>query len=254
MARILITRIMFIFWLMLLSLSISAYAGITEGIQYLSNQVQQDSSYASELLSIATHYQSTAEALDTFYVLNETQQSGIPSALEFLQNESFQGTEYLSRLIIAQVEYGQVDSILLSRLKSYQNQDGGFGEMAGFQSTSVDTAFALRAIQAANLANQEVALKAMSYLLLQQRNDGGWSNGKNLSQSYVTALCIQVLAPYAKGYQNVLGTITLGQTYLYSQRAENGLWGEDYQSASVILALIATAADLRNKHETTSRY
>ncbi|NOR69744.1 MAG: hypothetical protein GQ532_08660, partial [Methylomarinum sp.] len=77
----------------------------------------------------------------------------------------------------------------------------------------------------------------------QQKTEGGWTNGQNISQSYLTALCIQVLAPYANGFPSVQSAITLGQTYLYAKRTVDGLWGEDFQTASAILALIATGAD-----------
>ncbi|NOR71895.1 MAG: hypothetical protein GQ532_19785, partial [Methylomarinum sp.] len=237
-----LSRLYFTFWLMFLVLPLPTFAGITEGIQFLSNQSQQDGSYVSGS-NIATSYQSTAEVIDTFYVLNETQQSDSFSALQFLQNEPYQGTEYLSRLIVTKVGQGQIISDLILQLQSFQNQDGGFGELLGYQSTAEDTAYALSAMQAANLINHQSALNAMSYLLTQQKSDGGWSNGQNLSQSYVTALCIQVLAPYANGSQNILSAITLGQTFLYVQRTGDGLWAEDFQTATAILALIATGAD-----------
>lgn len=97
-------RLFISFWFILFSVS-SSYAGIDEGIQFLSSQSQQDGSYATES-DIATAYQSTAEVLETFSALNQTQQPGFPEAIQFLQNESGQTTESLSHLIMTYAEQG----------------------------------------------------------------------------------------------------------------------------------------------------
>jgi len=177
-------RIYFTLCFILSILPLSTFAGVTEGIQFLNSQLQQEGSYASDL-DIATPYQNTAEVLDTFYVLNETSQPGRFAALQFLQHESFQGTEYLSRLIITKAEQGQVVSDLVLQLQSYQNQDGGFGELPGYNSTVLDTIFAAQALALTGRSTTQAAGLAVNFLLVNQHQAGYFSLPDNETSIYI---------------------------------------------------------------------
>lgn len=242
MAYSMVIRILIASWLCLWALP--STAGLAEGIQYLNSQARADGSIASET-AVATAFQSTAESLSTLIALKETGNPIAYPGLQFLQQNFalYQNTENLSRLIIAEAEQGQINTSLLAQLQNYQNSEGGFGELPGFGSTALDTAFALQALQATGRATTQTALNALIYLLNQQNDNGGWSISGNSSQNYVSALCLEALAPYSLSYQNVPSAISRAQTFLFSQTAGDGLWQEDFQSAKVLLALLATGID-----------
>ncbi|MGR9116504.1 MAG: carboxypeptidase regulatory-like domain-containing protein [Gammaproteobacteria bacterium] len=242
MAYSTLIRVVITSWLIIWALP--SAAGLTEGIQYLSNQVQTDGRIVSDS-AVAIPYQSTAESLSTLLVLTETSNSALFPGLQFLQQEfeGYQSTENLSRLIIAKAEQGQIDTSLIAQLQSYQNTNGGFGELPGYVSSALDTAFALQALEITGRSTTQTALQALNYLLNDQNGNGGWSIAANASQSYVTALCLEALAPYVVSYQNVPAAISQAQTFLFAQSAGDGLWQEDFQSAAVLLALMATDTD-----------
>ncbi|MGR9053791.1 MAG: carboxypeptidase regulatory-like domain-containing protein, partial [Gammaproteobacteria bacterium] len=242
MAHTTVIRVFIIGWLM--TWAFPSTAGISEGIQYLSSQAQTDGRIVSGV-SIATSYQNTSEALTTLIDLNGSEQQTWFPGLQFLQQEfdAFQNTENLSRLIIAKAEQGQINTVLIGQLQSYQNSDGGFGEFPGYGSTALDTAFALKAFELTGRSTTQTALQALSYLLNVQNGNGGWSVSSNASQSYVTALCLEALSPYALSYQDVPAAVSQGETFLFSQQAVDGLWLEDFQSAVVLHALMASGTD-----------
>lgn len=228
--------------LLLIFLSFPSVSGVTEGIQFLSSQVQTDGRITSQV-SLSTSFQSTAESLSTLQNLNEADQNTLTVGLQFLSQETYQNTENIARLMIAKAEQGFIDTTLIEQLKTHQNADGGFGELPGFNSTPLDTAFALLAMQATSLQTSHEALLGLSYLLNQQAGNGGWLLVSNASQSYVTALCLQSLSPYIQGYQDVPGAISQAQTFLASQKDSEQLWQEDFQSAEVLLALLVSGAN-----------
>jgi hypothetical protein len=229
-------------WIMTCCLLLVSFAVRADsGVDWLIAQNQADGSYATTT-DIATSLQATSETLTTLHTLENTTQTSIPAAHQFIHDEAYQGTEYLARQIIYNLQQGNTVTDLVTTLLGYQNQDGGFGELPGYQSTSLDTAFALKALFSASGVNYQAAIQAMNYLLSQQQNDGGWNSGDNDSQNYVTAHCLEALTPLSATYQGVSSAISSGQTFLYLQRADDALWPEDFQTASAILALIATGA------------
>ena len=234
-------RIYFTLCFILSILPLSTFAGVTEGIQFLNSQLQQEGSYASDL-DIATPYQNTAEVLDTFYVLNETSQPGRFAALQFLQHESFQGTEYLSRLIITKAEQGQVVSDLVLQLQSYQNQDGGFGELPGYNSTVLDTIFAAQALALTGRSTTQAAGLAVNFLLVNQHQAGYFSLPDNETSIYITALAAQTFRVYQYVYA-VSDNMTRANDYLITQIKADGSAGELFETAAVITVLAPVTAD-----------
>ena len=131
---------------------------------------------------------------------------------------------------------------LVTTLLSYQNQDGGFGELPGYQSTPLDTAFALEALATAGQTANPALGFAVSYVQNQQHADGGWANGENASHVYPTALILNALSHYQTTY-TLTTAITPAQTCLLDQ-ATNQAWSETHQSALALIALINTLDDL----------
>lgn len=206
----------------------------------MSNQAQQDGRYYGSELS--TDFQSTSETLESFFEVDSTQQNGMINGLNFLQNSDHQGTENLSRLIIAQAQQQQVDNLLVAQLLSYQNSDGGFGEFSGYQSSTIDTAFALKALFVSGHASDNTSASAISYLVAQQNQAGYFSLSDNGSSSYVTSLVSLILLNYKNIYA-LKNTISSANNYLISQINADGSVGELFESAIALTALSQAIAD-----------
>ncbi|MGR8934370.1 MAG: carboxypeptidase regulatory-like domain-containing protein [Gammaproteobacteria bacterium] len=125
----------------------------------------------------------------------------------------------------------------------HAHADGGFGELAGYQNTALETAFALQALRSAGNGQSDTAYYAVDYLLAQQRADGGWETGANASSVYVAAQVLVALTPYANTLMRVPAALTAAQNFLLSKRDAANLWGEDFLSAEALLALLSGAQD-----------
>jgi len=229
---------------LLIFLSFPSVSGVTEGVQFLSSQVQTDGRITSQV-SLSTSFQSTAESLSTLQALNEADQNTFTSGLQFLSQETYQNTENIARLIIAKAEQGSIDTTLIEQLKTHQNADGGFGELPEFNSTPLDTAFALLAMQVGNISVSDESVLGLGYLLNYQGGDGGWSASKNAageSSVFITAIILKALS-YYRGDYNIESVIDQGKNYLLAQQNANALWDEPFLSSLSIIALVHITND-----------
>jgi len=170
------------------------------GVEWLSTQTQLDGSFANAG-DISTTYQSTTEVLKSFNALRDSAHPDIPAAVQYIDSDTFQSTEYLSRRIIVNAQQGNDVTTLVAQLKTYQNRDGGFGELPGYDVSIIDTAFALQALVAAGEKAGASAWAAINYLTNHQAADSSWSDGVNVSSLYTTALAMQALLPFRSEYQ-----------------------------------------------------
>ncbi|MFC1853947.1 CARDB domain-containing protein, partial [candidate division CSSED10-310 bacterium] len=82
-----------------------------------------------------------------------------------------------------------------------QNEDGGFGDKAGSQSTVLSTTIILSSLRSLNWP-VEVVENAVLYLLGRQNLDGGWSSGAGLeSRVSITASVLLTLEDYCDTYE-----------------------------------------------------
>lgn len=209
-------------------------------VDWLLTQQQSDGAIASAA-DTATPVQSTSEAIATLRLLGRT--SGVATPQAYLAQQSYHGTEYLSRKIIAAAAAGSAVDGALAELLTHQNADGGFGEFAGFHSTSIDTTFALEALAAADSGNV-AAGHAVSFLLQTQGSDGGWSNGSASSDVYGTSLVAHALQAYRTRFTAVPAVVANASNFLLSRRGADSLWGEDVLSAHALLTLSSIAVDV----------
>ena len=218
------------------------YAGTAEAISYLSNQQQINGSYVSPD-SIAADIQSTSETIRAFNFTGESSQSGISAARIFLNATETRNTEYLSRLLISATQVGENTQTLIAELLQNQNSNGGVGDFAGFDSTVLDTAFALEAI--AESGTQPAAVAAMvAYLLNAQMADGAWADGSNEASVYLSALAMRALWHYKTIFSDVSDTLALAQDFLLLQRdVGSGLWAETHESALALIAIVPNVAE-----------
>jgi len=238
-----ITTVLSIFALLSVNFIIQpVQAGTAEAVSYLSNQQEIDGRYVGQS-AISTGFQSTSEALRAFNFAGESGQPGIALANSFLSASEIRNTEYLSRLLISLAQSGASTNALILEILQHQNSDGGFGDFAGFDSTVIDTAYALDAIADSRLqpAGAEIAVR---YLIYKQNTDGAWADGSNESSVFLSALAMRALWHYRTVFTGVTQALGKAQNYLLSNRsALTGLWPETHESALALIAIVPNVAE-----------
>ncbi|MHB8624233.1 MAG: prenyltransferase/squalene oxidase repeat-containing protein [Sulfuricaulis sp.] len=102
-----------------------------------------------------------------------------PGCAEFPVQGGQNNVRYLARLVMINAKAGVDTTALVNTLMSYQNLDGGFGFQVGYQSSVLDTAYALEGLARANYISNPQTAVAVGYLLSQQQASGGWAAGDN---------------------------------------------------------------------------
>lgn len=229
-------------WLLAVACSLfvqPSFAGIAEGLQWLSTQQQSDGRYSSPG-DIATDDQATGEAIRASQSVSGAANQS--SAISWLNGPALSGTEFLSRQIVVNVRNGSLSPTLLTQLTSRQNTDDSFGEYSGYDGTPLDTAFALEALADAGRSNTDAVSYALQYLISKQQADGSWKDINGDASVYVTALAMKAIWSHRKQY-SLSASLTKAKGYLLSARGSNQLWDETYQSALALIGLSAVLTD-----------
>lgn len=208
---------------------------------WLSSQQTSDGSFESTN-AIATAFQATSETILTLYALDESSQPGIPGAIQYLENDTFPSTEHLARLVLINHTAGRDISAYLSELINRAGADGGFGELSGYDSTAIDTAYALNAMASAGLQISDTASYAIAFLLDRQNADGGWSNRENITSLYVTAVVSSALQRYRHHYE-LNNSLERANVLLISSRDTQGAIGDIFETATALIALAPVTYD-----------
>ena len=208
-------------------------ASTASGYDWLEAQINSDNNYSASIL--ATSFQSLSELSKTKYSVEQTVSSVVMAQI---QEDDYNSTEHLSRKIESYLYQGKNSSTLVSRLLSHQLSDGGYGELAGYNSTVLDTAYALRALELVNVTGSAQG-RAVSYLLSHQNSDGSWSDGLNTSDVTLTAIAMHALWSVRKSY-DITASLSSARSYLETYRQGDGLWQSDDQSALVLIAIAPT--------------
>ena len=237
-AKIKAIAVVFLYLLLVFPLSVIA----ATGTEYLASQTQLDGSYSNPV-DVATPFQSTSETLRTFHVLGETVQPGIPNALQFINAEGFHTTEILSRKIIANHQVGNDVSLFITELLAMQNIDGGYGDLAGYDSTALDTVFALDAFATVEGIAGDVIANAIGFLQTQQNSDGSFRiSYQNQSSVYSTALVLKTLQAYLFNF-NISANINSAKDFLIQAQDSSGGWSSDWETALSLIALVPVTTD-----------
>ena len=221
---------------------ISQIAYASPAIDWILSTQNADGSYFTST-DVATASQSTSETLTTFVALQQQAQAGFPLALNFINAETYLNTENISRRIIANSDAGLPVAVLLDELALYQNLDGGFGDLPGYHSTAIDTAYALLAMAAAAYDVIDVQDSAITYLRQQQAADGSFIlSDHNQSSIYITSLSARALQHYIYGF-DVSNEIHAANEFLLAQQLAGGGWGAEWESASALLSIVTATTD-----------
>ena len=219
-------------------------AVLAAGMEWLDHRANADGSYG-HVSDIATTFQSTTETLRLYQASGRLPPAGIGEALRFVDEVAVETTEFLARKIIVRAQTGDDVSGPLNQLLTRQGPDGGFGELPGYPSTVLDTAFALQALSATHSFDSAAGL-AVGYLFRAQHPDGSWGDAQGVASVYPSALVVQALTPYRSRYRDTGAVIAAGVTHLLGQRDERGYWDEDFLTAQALLALAPNLVDLNS--------
>ncbi len=228
----------------LLVLPLCASADITKGLAWLSTQSNANGSFGGTPASLATEVRSTAEVLRAYQDLGQQSQPAYVAGLSFLNNDTTSQTRFLARKIIVSIKAGVDTTALVNALVANQNSDGGFGNNPGEPSTVLDTAFALEALASANYTSGQIAGTAVGYLLAKKQTNGGWFDGANATSVPLSAQVFRALFPYRNTFSGVSAALLGAQNFLLAQRTASNTWGESFETALVLQALIPYVSDL----------
>ncbi len=209
------------------------------GVNWLVNQAQSNGQY-STANDLATPFVATTETWLTLSQLGETSQPSMTTALEFINAESFLSTEHLARILTTRLLAGQTGDVLVDQLVTRLHDNGGFGDLADYDRTVLDTAFVLDALASTDLVNTSITEFYPSIdFLLKSFNSHGWSDNDNDTSMYVTALAMRALWRYRHHVShipslNVESTLDQAQNYLQTQLNQG-----NHETFEIALALIA---------------
>jgi len=223
-------RVALIFWF----LAGGAFAQTpdsSKGVSWLAAQVASDGSLSSEGNSIATAMQAREEALLTLRKLGST--AGALSSAVAAETDG--NVEYISRRVLAANAAGQSTAADAATLLNLQNPDSGWGSAAGYQSDSLDTAFALQALAVAGTSFS--AGNSLSYLTSAALTDGGWGVGQ--SSVYVTA---NVLLAASAWSSQTTSLASNAASWLLATRNSAQEYGNVFDDALALNALATQAS------------
>lgn len=143
---------------------------------------------------------------------------------ELLSDE--QSTEALVRAVILLKFQQKPTEQIINKILSYQNQDGGFGHLADWQSNPLDTAWVLLALKQINFSDTKKISKALDYLASQQRATGAFQV-VSLDEYYVTAYALTALTDYLKAYPQYNAVALKAVNFLESKQLSPGTWTEN---------------------------
>lgn len=225
-----------------------SYGSPETGAIWLSNQMGTDGMVSESASVHATPFQGAVEML----LLGP---AGIPEDLAAaVRNHVFAAdsgtTETIARQIAVAARSGLPLGSRIEQLYAAQDHDdGGFGDLPGYQSNALDTALALEALATAGLLRGEAANYAVAYLLSTQQADGSWQLNHGVNDHrpgavfYVTAKVLAALHLYRHTY-SVFSAIDAGHTWLLSNRDAQDLWLDALVSSQVLISLIPLQADI----------
>ena len=222
----------------------SATIDLAKAVSWIQAQQKGDGSYMYSIgqYDLASPMSATSESLTAFRILSVASSAAQDQAYAFLQSGDGDNTEEISRQIIASVEQGAVNNTLITKLKTYQNDDGGFGTYQGYASHAYETAWALKALVMAGQHGDAQTQSALSWLLNQQQSTGNWLNHNDGDDFSLTAHALDTLWLYGQFYV-VQSNLTKAQQWLMAQQS-SGQWGSNYKNAMGLRAVAPGLSDI----------
>lgn len=228
--------------LLMLLVAATSYGSYESGVAWLLAQQGSDGAFYSADTT-ATPIQATAEAVIALAEAGALDADRRAAALSFLQRQAQENSEYLARQVLAAVAAGQPVGAQAAQLLAVLNDDGGLGDLPGYDSAVVNTAFSLSATAAAGLPPSVQTAYAVNYLLNEQQSSGGWADGPNHPSVYVSALAMRALWLYRSQFRDVAASVERARNFLLSQKAPGGGWNSVSDTALSLIAILPTELD-----------
>ncbi|MDI6734803.1 MAG: CARDB domain-containing protein [bacterium] len=216
---------------------------IDNGIQWLKDNQNISGSWGDEEM-IALSVIDTTAALNTLHYLDEVD-TNYTNGILWLGTQTVISISLLSIKIESLAKYGTDTSSLISTLISYQKDDGAFGE---YQREILSTILALRALKTANYSDEVVINNAISYILSNQNQNGGFGivgkesladESMKESNICVTSLVILTFKEFNLGYSSYIDKAV---DWLMSQRNEDGNFGNSIWETSLSYSALMQVA------------
>jgi hypothetical protein len=215
-----------------------------DAFTWLASEQQDDGGYPPTPSSLATSFQATSEVLRALHAHGRASGESFQRGFAFVSAYPEHNTEFIGRTAAISALSGHPVSSLVTELFASQNADGGWGDRLGYGSSVLDTSFVLDALATAGYGAGPQVASAVGLVLQRQTSDGSWSDATATSTALLTARAILALAPFRGTFAGVGAAITAGQNQLLSHRNAEGLWGETFVDAQVLIAFAATLADI----------
>jgi hypothetical protein len=229
-------------------LAFSQLTHIANGVSYLKSTQNADGSWGGSAASLNGVFPTTAAVLETLKALEATTSSNQTNAIQFLTAQPVEENPFHAARIIALTGTTSNTAEDVNALLARQNSDGGWGTADGFESSPLDTAYALLALKAANTSNTTALINGLNYLTRIENIDGGWAltQGEN-SQVFYTAIALQALNSCRLQFA-VSSNQTRAITFLRSRQNPDGGYGSPsstaFETAQVALAMLGSGIPL----------
>lgn len=221
-------------------------SSISSGLSYLYSIQSSDGHWGSADSTTVDIIASTETVVETLRLLESTPSSQQLLGRNFLSGQVLFETDYLARRILALAGTTSFITSDQTTLISLQNKvggasfasDNGWGGLAGYGITTLDTSLTLQALAAVRYTGPTVITPSLGYLVNTQNPDGDWGFvSGNASQTYTTALALKALSGYASQY-NLNASTQNAVNYLLSHQTAPGHWENTiYLTALTYIAL-----------------
>jgi hypothetical protein len=208
------------------------------GVQWLSSTQNADGYWGKAFGG--TPIRDTTAAVNALRELSPAS-TNLTRAVQWLLTANPLVVDYTARRITALAGTGNDLTASLTALKAAQHPDGGWGLDSDHESNPLDTALALQALAAGN--ETQGVTQALGYLLAQQQANGAWLNSEADPSVQITALTFRALWLHRNTSTSVPPTLTKARDFLLSQRDSTGSWGEPFNTALSLIALVPYLPD-----------
>lgn len=237
-------RLSFLVFLVASLLATVCHAGLSEGYAWLAAAQQSNGSVITST-TLVSPYASSAQSVLVYdralseYLLDRGE------ALQFVESSADASTDQLARALAVWRYSGPRADQLRQQLISRQNNDGGFGSYAGYDSNILDTAIALSALASHRSIFAGAISGAITYLQQSQASDGAFRLAPGDAQNALamTAICAAALNRFVYEFPGVSDAAELAGTFLSSELYALQQSIPDWELALGLLAIIPVTTD-----------
>lgn len=193
---------------------------------------------------IGTEFQASTEAARALRLWGKSELNQFSQLISYVNAPGLdESTENLARRIATNYRAGISTTNDVSQILMHRNDDGGFGARQGYDSTVIDTSYALLGLGLANYSSSQITNEAIAFVLGEQLSDGSWTNDARPHESItLTSQVLETLRLYSVRF-NLQQAITKAVNYLQAQKNSAGAWQNTEYAADSLIALIPVSID-----------